>query len=134
MKRESLDVYDIRPEAMNNYLRYNGRHFSKKLCEWAVAQMYTNIGPVQKITKSQIDELFKKYNITLEHNQLYDYVFVGNMCKADFYGSSIKDDEHLAKYIKDVVDDADAYDGYIFNRWYADMCGKGIAIDWEEVL
>ena len=36
-KQESLNLYDIRPEAMTNYLRYNGRHFSKKLCNWAVS-------------------------------------------------------------------------------------------------
>ena len=49
------------------------------------------------------------------------------MCKADFMGSSITDEEHLAKYIKDVIDDEDAYDGIVFNRWYADMCKIGRA-------
>lgn len=91
-------------------------------------------GSVQYITKSQIDQLLQKYNIVLKNNTLYDYVYVANMCKADFWGSSIVDEEHLAKYIKDVIEDYDAYDGYIFNRWYADMCGKGIVIDWEEML
>jgi hypothetical protein len=56
------------------------------------------------------------------------------MCKADFLGSSIMDERHLALYIKDVIDDIDATDGLIFNRWYADMCYNGIAIDWEEML
>ena len=37
MYKESLHLYDIRPEAMTNYLRYNGRHFSKKLCNWAIS-------------------------------------------------------------------------------------------------
>jgi len=61
-------------------------------------------------------------------------VFVANMCRADFYGSSITDDLHLAKYIKDVLDDTDAYDGIVFNRWYADMCKMGIVIDWDEMI
>jgi hypothetical protein len=39
MHRESLDVYDVLPEGMVNYLRYNGRHFSSKLCDFAVKQM-----------------------------------------------------------------------------------------------
>lgn len=56
------------------------------------------------------------------------------MCKADFLGSSIVDNAHLSRYVKDVIDDVDAPDGLIFNRWYADMCYKGIAIDWEEML
>lgn len=65
---------------------------------------------------------------------MYDYVYVANMCKADFLGSSVVDENHLAKYVKDVIDDADAYDGIVFNRWYADMCRKGIAIDWENMI
>ena len=28
------------------------------------------------------------------------------------------------------VDDVDGYDGIAFNRWYADMCRKGIQVDW----
>jgi len=56
------------------------------------------------------------------------------MGKADFYGSSIIDEKHLILYVKDVIDDIDAEDGIVFNRWYADMCYSGIAIDWEEML
>lgn len=85
-------------------------------------------------TKQQVDDLLAKYNVKLENNQLLDYVFVANMAKADFLNSSIVDDEHLAKYIKDVIDDDDAYDGIVFNRWYADMSFKGIVINWEEIL
>ena len=65
---------------------------------------------------------------------MYDHVYVANMCKADFLGSSVVDENHLAKYVKDVIDDDDAYDGIVFNRWYADMCRKGIAIDWENMI
>lgn len=37
---------------------------------------------------------------------------------------------HLCLYVKDVIDDVDGYDGIAFNRWYADMCRKGIQVDW----
>jgi hypothetical protein len=40
MKRDSLDTYDIRPQAMTNYLRYYGMHFNKKLCDFAVSKMF----------------------------------------------------------------------------------------------
>ena len=56
------------------------------------------------------------------------------MCKADFLGSSVPDEKHMAMYIKDVIDDVDAPDGLLFNRWYADVCYKGIAIEWEDML
>lgn len=139
MKRDSLDQYDVRPAAMTNYLRYNGMHFSKKLCDFAVSKMYKRNASGQKeyivpIEKSKIDELLQKQKIKLENNQLYDYVYVANMCKADFLGSSIKTEDHLALYVKDVIEDPDAYDGLVFNRWYADMCRKGVPIDWEEML
>lgn len=139
MKRDSLDQYDVRPAAMTNYLRYNGMHFSKKLCDFAISKMYKRNASGQKeyivpIEKSKIDELLQKQKIKLENNQLYDYVYVANMCKADFLGSSIKTEDHLALYVKDVIEDPDAYDGLVFNRWYADMCRKGVPIDWEEML
>ena len=53
-----------------------------------------------------------------------------DMCKADYLGSSVPDGLHLCLYVKDVIDDVDGYDGIAFNRWYADMCRKGIQVDW----
>ena len=136
MKRESLDNFDVYPEAMINYLRYNGRHFNRKLFEFATSLM--KIGkdkqPLKVITKKELDEILKVYGVKLDNNVLYDYVYVANMCKADFLGSSIPDEGHLCKYVKDVIDDVDAYDGVVFNRWYADMCRSGIPIDWEEMM
>lgn len=134
MNRISLDSYDTRPIAMTSYLRHYGWHFNRKTLEFAVSKMTKNDVPIQMLTREKIDSLLKAYNIVLKDNQLYDYVYVANMCKADFMGSSITDEEHLAKYIKDVIDDEDAYDGIVFNRWYADMCKKGIPIDWEDML
>ena len=123
---------------MVNYLRYNGPHFNKKLCQFAVSMMEKKVGStmvkITPYTKENVDQILQRNGIKLEHNQLYDYVYVANMCKADFLGSSVVDENHLAKYVKDVIDDADAYDGIVFDRWYADMCRKGIAIDWENTI
>ena len=44
----------------------------------------------------------------------------------------ITDEKHLCLYVKDVIDDVDGYDGIVFNRWYADMCRKGVQVDWYE--
>lgn len=134
MNRISLDNYDIRPKEMVNYLRYYGWHFNKKMAEFATSLMIKEGKPIKALSKDAIDDLLKQYDITLKNNVLYDYVYVANMCKADFYKSSIEDEKHFVHYIKDVVDDEDAYDGIIFNRFYADMCKKGIPIDWAEML
>lgn len=133
-----LTQYDIKPEGMINYLRYNGPHFNKKLCEFATSNMKKKVGSsmvtITPYTKEAVDKLLQIHRVELKGGQLYDSVFVANMCKADFYGSSISDEMHLAKYIKDVLDDDDAYDGIVFNRWYADMCRKGIVIDWDSMI
>lgn len=135
MNRTNLTQYDEMPEAMVNYMRHYGPHFNRKLCEFAVGMMTKDDG--QKITpynKEQVKTILTRYGIVLKNDQLHDSTYVANMCKADFLGSSIQDESHLALYIKDVVDDPDGYDGLVFNRWYADMCYSGIAIEWEEML
>lgn len=116
---------------MINYLRYYGLHFNKKLCEFAVSKMKHG---KSTISKDKADEILNKNGVKLDHNELYDYVYVINMGNNDFLGSSIVDEKHLAFYVKDVIDDKDGYDGIVFNRWYADMCRMGIPVDWEEML
>jgi hypothetical protein len=64
----------------------------------------------------------------------YDALYVANMCSADFLGSSIMDEQHLAMYVKDVIKDPDAYDGMVFTRFYADCIGSGTPIDWEDMV
>ena len=140
MKREGLDTFDVLPQDMIDYLTNYGRHFNKKLMKFAVSKMKrkdSSTGVLTKIvplSKEEVDALLETYGIKLKNNQLYDYVYVANMCKADFLGKSVPDEQHLCLYIKDVIYDVDGYDGLVFNRWYADMCRTGIAIDWEEML
>lgn len=134
MYRTSLDIYDTHPPMMLVYLKNYGWHFTKAAVDYAVSKMKKQNKPVQGLTKEEVDTLLQTTNTTLENNELYDYVYVANMCKADFAGSSITDEQHMAKYIKDVIDDEDGYDGIVFNRWYADMCKKGIPIDWETLM
>ena len=131
MMRMPLDIYDDRPVSMKRYLKYYGQHFNKKLCDFAISKM--NHGK-QPVGKEKVDEALKNYNVKLENNELYDYVYVYNMGNNDFMGSSILDERHLAMYVKDVIDDEDGYDGIVFNRWYADTVTLGIPIDWEEML
>ena len=136
MERTDLTQYDIKPEAMVNYLRYNGPHFNKKLLDFAVSKMTKQNGvPIVPFKKEEIEQKLKTAGIQLKNVQLYDHVFVADMCRADYLGSSIpNDDVHIALYVKDVIDDPDGYDGLPFNRWYADMCRKGIVINWEEMI
>lgn len=80
------------------------------------------------MNKEQTDELLKKYNVSLDRKYAYDYVFAINMALADYMGSSIEDEKHLALFVKDYVDDVDGYKELPFTRFYADCIGLGAPI------
>ena len=131
-----LDYKETFPSGMENYIAFYGWHFSKNMCMWACNKMYkTENGTKEYImpyTKESFLALERTYGITMPFS--YDALYVANMCKADFLGSSIKDEEHLLLYVKDVMEDPDGYEGMPFTRFYADCIGKGIQIDWDDVV
>lgn len=133
-----LDARDVFPSGMEDYLAHNGWHFSKKMCDWAVSRMYKMENgkktPIQMLEKEIVDTMLKKYNVMLDNKIGYDYVYAANMGKADYYGSSIVDEQRLALFIKDYVDDKDGYPELPFTRFYADCIGSGTPIDWESML
>ncbi len=134
-----LDLYSKMPSGMKEYLETYGWHFSKKMCEWAVSRMKAKdeTGKPKKIDpmkKDEVEELLKKFNVKLEHDEGYDGVYVANMAKSDFFKSSVTDEMHLALFIKDYIDDADSYGGMPFTRFYADCIGSGKPIQWDDML
>ena len=139
MYSKQTGSYDEIPEGMKVYLNNYGCHFNKKLCEEAVSRMRTknSLGKEVKLSpysKDMVDNLLTTHGIKLKRNKLYDAVYVANMCKADFLGRSVPSEEHLAKYIKDVIDDIDAEEGYVFNRFYADTVFMNNPIEWEDMI
>ena len=138
MYNRTTGSYDEIPEGMMIYIHNYGCHFNKKLCAEAISRMYyvTNGKKeyIKPYTKEEVEEMLKAYNIKLKNNKLYDAVYVANMCKADFLGKSVPTEEHLAKYIKDLLDDADAKEGFVFNRFYADCVFMNNPIEWEDMI
>lgn len=132
--RTALDVNDNMPKSMRKYLSNYGWHFNKQLCQYAISLMRKKGKALEPVSKEYIDKVLQQNNITLENNVGHDYVFVANMCKADYYGSSIPDEKHFALYIKDTIDDEDAGDGTTMRRWYATMVANGVMVDWEEFV
>ena len=127
------------PEDMKTYLSYYGMNFSKKLYEFAVDNMRRESadGKLERVKPMMVDELkslLSKYKIDIENNDLYNAMYLAAMVKADYWGSSIEDDEHLAKYIEDTLCDVDAADGQVFARYLADCSVKGCIIHWNEML
>lgn len=139
MTKQRLDAYDDFPPGMKEYLGTYGWHFSKKMCEWAVSKMKQKDKTTGKeknletMSKDAVDDLLRRYNIRVEKNEAYDMVYVANMGKADYLRSSIMDEQHLAMFVKDYIDDSDGYDGMPFTRFMADCIGKGTPIMWEDL-
>lgn len=86
-----LDVYDMKPEGMIAYLRYNGYHFNKKMCDWAVSLM-RKVGkatgkeePIEPLTKDKVEDMLAANSVKLDNLVGYDHVYVANMVKADFW-------------------------------------------------
>jgi len=133
-----LDSYGQYPSGMEEYLEAYGWHFSKKMCEWAVSRMFKTENKkrvyIDMIDKDSLDSIMKRYGLKLTHDSGYDAVYVVNMCKADFYGKSIRDEASLAQYVFDTIEDADAYEGMVFTRFYADCIGSGTPIIWEDMI
>ena len=133
-----MGTFDDIPAGMKHYLNTYGYHFNKKLCKEAVSRMYyEKDGEEHKLdpySKKDVEDILNAYGVKVERNKLYDAVYVANMCKADFLGKSVPTEEHLAKYVKDVLDDADADEGYVFNRFYADTCFMEDPIEWEDMI
>lgn len=139
MDRERLDAHDRMPEGIRAYLEKNGWSFSKKMCEFAVGRMKNRGdekggGKRTVLTKEKVDKLLETYGIALKNDNGYDSVYVANMAMADYWGSSIEDEQHLALFVRDYIDDADAYAGLPFTRYFADLIGSGTNVPWEDVL
>ena len=120
---------------MEAYLSNYGYHFSKKLCEWAVSKMRDRNGNKMELKSiEQVNDILRVYGVTLDNDSGYDKVFVMHMGLSDYYGSSILNEQLLAKYVKDVLDDKDGYPGIAFCRFIADCNGKGVPVIWEDMI
>lgn len=73
MYKEGFDVYDELPEDMVVYLRYNGRHFNRKLVDFATSKMTTRDSNGKEIaleptTREQLDDMMRQSNVHLTNN------------------------------------------------------------------
>lgn len=139
MCREALDSGMIRPRAMARYLFNNGWHFTKRMCEYAVSLMRKKnavngqMEAVQMMTKEQVDDLLKRHNVKLQNDVGHDAVYVANYGKHTLV-KSVADEQHLAMYVKERIDDMNAADGTIMREWYARLIAAGMLVDWLEFM
>lgn len=121
--------------SFEEYTDQFGCHFNKKLYEWAVSMMRDRNGnKISPKTKEQVTEFLRTYGITLKRDKGYDAAYVHAMAMADYYGSSITDDGHLAFFVKDFLDDPDGTDSKAFDHFVVDCRAKGEPIFWDEMM
>lgn len=141
MEKTPLDIYDdYRPKAMTAYLSTYGWNFNKKAYEEAVKGM-RKFNPatgkkesIEMPTKEKVDEILKRHGVVLENNKGYNYLYAFAMGLSDYYKSSIPDEQHLALYVKDVIDDPDNEGGNLLRHYFTDCVSKGEPIEWEDFL
>lgn len=131
-----LDYYDIIPKGMDAYLASHGRHFSKPMLEWAVGMMRDRKGGRLLIPdRKQLDSILSSNGVTLTRTEgFYDPAYVWAMAKADYFGSSIVDDMHMARFVKDYIDDPDGSPTRAFDEFYAKTIALGMDIPWEDMI
>lgn len=135
-----LDIYDATPKEMRAYLRNWGDHFNKKAVECAISGMKRlnkatgKADPIEVVKKEQIEELMQKYNLKLEHNEGYDFVYYYHQGMTDLFKSSVPDEQHLCQYVYDRIEDIDMPGGNALRHWIADQDKKGKGIYWEDFL
>lgn len=112
------------------YLKEYGPHFNKELSEFAISLM--DHPGKSNLSYEQVINMLSKYKIDIEYP--YDAYYVANMGYHDFYKSSIKDEEHLAQFVQDYLEDEDGYDGIAFYRWLLDMHNRSKEIDWNDMI
>lgn len=121
---------------MDAYLSAHGHHFSKPMLEWAVGMMRDRNGKKVAVPdKKQLDSILANNNVTLERNEgYYDSLYTWCMAKADYFGSSIADDMHMARFVKDFIDDPDGNPTRAFDEFYVNCVAKGVDIPWEDMI
>lgn len=135
-----LDMYDFffMTKEKQQYIVLYGRHFNKALYEYAASAMRKKnkqTGEEEKVPvfqKEEVDNILKKYNVNVENKGDYDYVYIAQMCRADFLGESVPDEQRLALYVKNKCDDVDAPDELILREWCTKQDAAGNSVPWEE--
>ncbi len=137
---QRLDSYGKMPSGLSDYLQTYGWHFSKKMCEWAVSKMKKKnpqTGKEESIEmkpKEQIDEFLKKYGVKIDNAKGNDLVYQYHVGVADYKGSSISDDAHLALYLKDYFEDVDSYPEKAFTNFYSDCIAVAEPIQFDDYI
>ncbi len=119
--------------------KYKG-HFSKKMAEWAISMMRKEeavtgkMKHIEPYSVDEVEEMLKAEKIEIPEGCLYDALYLANMAKADYLGSSIEDKAHLAKFVKDTLCDPDGSPEMVLACFRAKCDVNDVPIYWERMI
>lgn len=134
---QRLDIYDDFPQDMLEYLRRNGWHFSKEMCDWAVGRMVDRDGNRHTpIGKENVDAYLNESGVRVVNDVLYDVTYWFNMRYSDNFGegASLKTIDDVCLAVKEDLDDVDGSRTKALDQFVGRCIGAGIPIPWADVL
>lgn len=131
---KGLDLSSRMPEEMQQYIENYGFHFSKKALDYAIKGLKKELKNVEPLTKEQVNDVFKKYGITIKNDTLYDATYKFIKEKAVHYGKSLSNEQILSMHVQEDLDEEGATGEETFREWIADCIGSGHPIDWYSLL
>lgn len=89
--------------------------------------------PVDIKGQEEVDKMLEQYGQMPENDKGYDAVYLFHLAKAD-YPKTLPNDQVIASFIKETLDDPDTSEETTFRRWLATMVGNGEPIIWEDMI
>ena len=92
-RKMSLDTWMDIPEDMKKYLQNYGYHFNHKIYRFAVSKMFKKNKEgkdekIEPVDRDKVQEMLKKYNITLENDEMYDSTYLYSLAMSAYMGTA----------------------------------------------
>lgn len=93
-----------------------------------------NGNKIHPYDKDQVETLMKQFNVELKNDVEYNKVYVLNMVRADYMGSSIVNEQYACMFVKDYLDDVDGSPTRALDEYYAKCIACGTPFSWEDYI
>lgn len=137
-KHDEQSHEDKQPSVLKtaaDYISKNGNHFNKELLQYALSNMVNVDESDYKFNTTEVLDYITKNNLKLpSRSNMFDLTYTANMAYADFYPKLLYSKEQCIEYALAVANDIDGYEGIEFCRFIADIMGKHINIDWNNLM
>ncbi len=134
--------YDVCPaarywelESFHKYMQEHGKHFSKKIAEWAVSKnQYTHLtGSGEYWNCEQVSDALKGMGVSITDKNKYDAYYLANTKYAD-HASATFTGAMVLQLVADIMGDKDGYDGMVWDMWTAKAMGLCWKIPFQELV